>query len=198
MIPLVFLQVLEPFCPLFEQESSEPEDVEVNHHASSTTMLITSQTELNSPPLPSDSLAPTHNDQSPATSVTETEAVSVPVPLTVASPSLSDAGPDLPPPTPPLSDSTSSSQPSSVSVPTLSNSPSDPQPAALSVHDDSPTQTLSDPPNSHSCVDMIAAPLSEITSDELDSTQIENPSLKIVTTNSSIKEVPNSPSDSLA
>lgn len=197
MIPLVFLQVLEPFCPLFEQESSEPEDVEVNHHASSTTMLITSQTELNSHPLPSDSSAPTHNDQSSVTSLTETEAVSVPLTV-VASPSLSDTGSDLPPPTPPLSDSTSSSQPSSVSVPTLSNSPSDPQPAALSVHDDSPPQTQSDPPNSHSCVDVIAAPLSEIVSDESDSTQIENPSLEIVTSHSSIKEVPNSPSYSLA
>ncbi len=199
MIPLVFLQVLEPFCPLSEQENLEPEDLEVNQPT-----CITSQTELNSSPLPSDSSSPNHKDRSCAASLTETEAEATPVPLTVvASPFLSDVE-SVPPP--PLSDCTSASQPSSVSVPPLSNSLSNPH-TTLSVKDDSciPPQTQSDPPNSHHCLDVIAPSLSEILSDESNCTPIEDSLVKIVTTHSSLQkdenyslQVPNSPSDSLA
>lgn len=165
MITLVFLQVLEPFCPLSEQENSEPEELEVNRPTSSATVFIVSQTELNSRTLPSDSSSPTHEDLSCNTFLTETDIVSVPLTV-VASPSFSDAESVLPPP--PLPNCTSASQPCSVSVSPLSNSPSDTHSGALSADDDScvPTQTQSDPPSSHPFIDGIVAPLSNILSDE--------------------------------
>lgn len=195
MIPLVFLQVLEPFCP---QENWLPEvELEVFQPTCSTPVLKTSQTELNSCPLPSESSSPSHKDLSCTASLTETEADTVPLTV-VASSSLSDAESVLPPP--PLSDCTSASEPSLVSVPPLSNSHS------LSVEDDSfiPAQTRSDPPNSHPCVDVIAAaPVSEILSDESHCALIDPP-VKIVISRNSLQkdeicslQVPNSPCDTL-
>lgn len=186
MITLVFLQVLEPFCPLSEQENSEPEELEVNRPTSSATVFIASQTELNSRPLPSDSSSPTHKDLSCNTFLTETDIVSVPL-TAIASPSFSDAESVLPPPL--LPNCTSASQPCSVSVSPLFNSPSDTHSGSLSADDDScvPTQTQSDPPSSHPFIDGIVAPLSNILSDESN-----------CTSHSSSQKVPNSFSDSLA
>lgn len=161
MITLVFLQVLEPFCTLSEQENSEPEEEEVSQPVSSAAVSIASQTQLNS--CPSDSLSLTQKDMSCDTFLTETENVSVPVTI-VSSPSFSDAESVLPPPP----DYTSSLQPCSLSVPSVSNSPSYRQSGALSVEDDSciPPQTQSDPPGSHPFIDVIAVPLSNSLSDE--------------------------------
>lgn len=161
MITLVFLQVLEPFCTLSEQENSEPKELEVNQPVNSAAVSIASQTELNSSP--SDSSSPTQKDLSCNTFLTGTDNVSVPLTV-VSSPSFSDAESVLPP----LPDCTSSSQPCLVSVPPVSNSPSNPQSGALSVDDDSciPPQTQSDPPSSHPFIDVIAVPLSNILSDE--------------------------------
>lgn len=175
MMPLVFLQVLEPFCPLSEQEYSEPEELEVNQPPSSNTVFIISETELNSSPLPSDSSPPTHKDLSCTTSLTVSEAPSVPLTV-VASPSHSAS--ESPPP---LSDCTPLSQPCMVSALRLSNGQSDPHPRALSVENDSciPPQTQSGPPNSNICVDVIAVPLPEMISDESHCTQIENRDIAI-------------------
>lgn len=191
-------KVLEPFC-LSEQENLEPEEPEVAQPSSSTAVLITSQTELNLHPLPSDSSSPTHKDLSFTASLAETKAV--PVPLTVvASSFLSDAESVPPPPPPPsLSDCTSASQPCSASVPPLSNSPSDPRPGTPSADDDScvPAETQSDPPSSQPCVDVIAAPQQEILPNESDCTLTENP-IKTLPSHSPTQIVPNSPSNSVA
>ncbi|CAK6969774.1 sn1-specific diacylglycerol lipase alpha isoform X3 [Scomber scombrus] len=163
-------KVLEPFCPLSEQENPESEETEVSQPTCSATVFINSQTELNSNPLLSDAPPLAHKDLSCTAYLTETKPL--PVPLTVnASPSFSDA--ESVPPPPPLSDCTSAPEPCLVSVPPLSNNPLDPHSGVLSVEDDSciPSQTETDPPNSPLCVDMIHAPLSEILSDE---SQIEN------------------------
>ena len=155
VIPLVFLQVLEPFCPLSEQENSEPEELDVNQPPCSTTLFIPSQTELNSSLLPSESSSPNHKDQSCTTSLRETEATSVSQ-IAAALPPFLNADSTVPPPPPPLSDSTSASQPCSVSVPPLSSSPCDSYLEALSTGDDSsiPPQTQSNPTESHPCVDV--------------------------------------------
>ena len=139
MIPLVFLQVLEPFCPLSEQENLEPEELEVIQPTCSNTMFIIAQTELNSRPLPSDSS--THKDLSYTASLTEIETA-------IASPSLLDAESVVVVP-PSLSGCTSAPQLCLVSAPPLSNSPSDSHLGALSAENDSciPPQTKSDPPN---------------------------------------------------
>lgn len=182
VIPLVFLQVLEPFCPLSEQESLEPEDLGVSLRTCSTTVLITSESELN----PSDSSSSAHKDLPCTDSLTDTEAV--PVSLTaIASPSFPDADSVLPPP--PLSDCTSTPLPCLESVPPLSNCLSSPLSEALPAEDDSgvPPQTQSEPIISHPCEDVIATSISEILSDESNSSQIENPLVKIVASRSSLQ-----------
>lgn len=162
MMPLVFLQVLEPFCPLSEQENPEPEELEVTQPTCCATEFINSQTELISNPLLSDTSSLTHKDLSCAASLTESEPLAVP--LTVNA-SFSDAE-SVPPP--PLSDCTSASEQCLMSVPPLANNPLDPHSEALSVEDDSciPSQTQTDPHSSPFCIDVIPAPLSEILSDE--------------------------------
>ncbi|XP_031701925.1 sn1-specific diacylglycerol lipase alpha isoform X3 [Anarrhichthys ocellatus] len=196
-------KVLEPLCLVSEQENSGPEELEANQPTNNTTVVITSQTEFNSSPLPSDSSLPANTDASFTGSLTGTEAVSVPLSV-VASSSFSDA--ESVPPSPPLSDCTSASQPCSVSVRSMSNSPSNSHSGALSVGDDSciPPQTQSDPADSHLGVDVIAAPVSEIPSDESNCAQIENDPLKIVISHSSFQkhevcslQVQNSPYDTL-
>lgn len=159
MIPLVFLQVLEPFCLLSEQENLEPEEVEVIQPTSSITKFITSKTKRKSTSLSSDS---TYKDQSHAPSFMGVDIV----PVTVAgSPSILDT--ESVPPFP-LSECCPGSQPCSVSVPPVSYSPSDPHSRALSVADDSfiPPQSQSDPPNSQPCVHLIVSSFSEILSNE--------------------------------
>lgn len=59
MIYLVFLQVLEPFCLLSEQENLEAEELGISQPTSSTTDLIVSQTKLNASPPPSNSSSAT-------------------------------------------------------------------------------------------------------------------------------------------
>lgn len=145
---LVFLQVLEPFCPLSEQENLEPEELGVCQTTCSTTELIASQTELNASPPPSDSSSATHKDLSCTGFLTETQSVSPPLTVTAFS-SVPDPESVLPPP--PLSDSTSVSQPCMMSV--VSNSHS----GVLPAEDDSciPAQPKSEPPISHYCEDEI-------------------------------------------
>lgn len=86
MITLVFLQVLEPFCTLSEQENLGPEEVEVVRPTSSCIELLNSQTALNSISLPSDSSSATHTDLSCSAVLTDTKNVP-----TVTFPSFSDA-----------------------------------------------------------------------------------------------------------
>lgn len=164
MMTLVFLQVLEPFCPLSEQENSDPEELEANQPTGSATVLTGSQTELNCCPLSSDSSSPAHNVPPHNTPPTETDVVSVP-PTVDASPSFSDAESALPSSLP---DCTSASQPCLVSVPPLSSSPPDAFPGALPADDDSrlQPQTQSDSPISHPFRGVNVAPLSNVPSDE--------------------------------
>lgn len=192
MITLVFLQVLEPFCPLSEQENVEPEEVEVNQPTCSTNVFITSKTDINSTSLSSDS---NHKDQSCNASLRKTDCVSSSL-TNVALPAFLDAE-SAPPP---LSYCTSASQPCLVSVPPLSNGPSDPHSKALLVADDSciPPPSQSEPLNCHPCVDMTITPLSEIISECYCSP------IKIVTSDGCLQKndlcslpVPNSASDSL-
>lgn len=154
MIPLVFLQVLEPFCPMSEQENSEPEELEGNQPTCSSAAFITSP--------------PTHKDQSIIPPLIDTELLSVPLTV-ITSSSFSDADSVF---LPPLSDCTS--EQCLLSVPPLSNSHSDPQ--SLSEEDQSciPSQTKTDPHNSPIYVDGTPDPLPEILSDECNSIQIED------------------------
>lgn len=158
MMPLVFLQVLEPFCPLSEQENVEAEEVEVSQPTSNTNMFITSKTEMTSTSLSSDSI---HNDGLCNWSLAETDGVSAS--LTVAFPAVVDAAS-----LPPLSHCTSASQPCAISVSPLSTGPPDPRSKTLSVVDDSfiPPPPQSDPLDSHPCVDVTITPHSEIMSNE--------------------------------
>lgn len=164
MMTLVFLQVLEPFCPLSEQENSDPEELEANRPTGSATVLTGSQTELNCRPLSSDSSSPAHKVPPHNTSPTETGVVSAP-PTVIASPSFSDAESVLPSSLP---DCTSASQPCLVSVSPLSSSPSDARSGALPADDDShlQPQTQSDSPSSHPFIGVNLAPLSNVPSDE--------------------------------
>ena len=145
VVTVVFLQVLEPFCPLSDQENLEPEELEVIRPTSSA--IVASQTELNSCPLPSDSLSPTNKDLTSNTFLTENDIVSAPA---VGSLSLSDADSGVPPPPP---------------VSPLFSSPSYPHSGALSANDDShvppQTQALSDPSSCQPFTVLIAAPLSD-------------------------------------
>lgn len=75
MITLVFLQVLEPFCTLSEQENLGPEEVEVVQPTSSGIGLLNSQTALNSISFPSDSSSATHTDLSCSAVLTDTDNV---------------------------------------------------------------------------------------------------------------------------
>lgn len=141
-ITLVFLQVLEPFCPLFEQGNSDPEEVEVIQPASSATVLVESQTEFNPCSLSSESLAATQKDLSCCAVRTETDIASVSLSAMAAS-SFSDTDAGLPPP-PPLPNCTSDPQPHSGSASLDFISPFDSHSGAQSVEDDS---MLSHPPN---------------------------------------------------
>lgn len=139
MITLVFLQVLEPFCPLSEQESSDLEEVEVIQPASSATELLPSQTKLNPCSLHSDSSAATPKDLSCSAVFAETSIA--PVPFTaIPAASFSDTDAGLP-----LPSFTSDPQPHSGSASPDFNSLSDSQSGAPSVEDDS---TLPYPPPS--------------------------------------------------
>lgn len=193
------LQVLDPLGLVYEQEISGPEELEATQPANNTAIVITSQTDLNSSPHPSDSSLLAITDVPLAASHTGSEAVSVPL-SAVASPSFSDAESALPPP--PLMDCTSASEP--CSAPPLTNSPSNSLLGTPSVADDAsaPPQTRSDPHDSHLLVDRIAAPFFEIPSDQSNCAHIENHPLKIVTSRSSSQkqkgcslQAPNSPSD---
>lgn len=151
MITLVFLQVLEPFCPLSEQESSDLEEVEVIQPASSATELLPSQTKLNPCSLPSDSSAATPKDLSCSAVLAET--IIAPVPLTaIPAASFSDTDAGLP-----LPSFTSDSQPHSGSASPDFNSLSDSQ----TVEDDS---TLSCPPSAF--INIITVHPSKIPADE--------------------------------
>lgn len=154
MMTLVFLQVLEPFCPLSEQENSDPEELEANQPTGSTAVLTGSQTELNCRPLSSDSSSAAHKVPPQNTCPTETGAVSAP-PTVTASPSFSDAESVLPSSLP---DCTSCL----VSLSPLSSS------GALPADDDSrlQPQTQSDSPSSHPFIGVNPAPLSNVPSDE--------------------------------
>lgn len=108
MITLVFLQVLEPFCPLSEQESSGLEDVEVIQPTCSATELSLSQKELNNSSLPFESLAAPQKDLFCSAVPAQTNIT--PVPLTaIAAASFSDTDAGLPPS--PLPNCTSDLQP---------------------------------------------------------------------------------------
>lgn len=74
MIDVVFLQVLEPFSPLSEQESLESEEAEPVY---STAVLVLSQTEINS--LSSDVASPTTTNVCCNASVKEVDLYSVPL-----------------------------------------------------------------------------------------------------------------------
>lgn len=157
MITLVFLQVLEPFCPLSEQESSDLEEVEVIQPASSATELLPSQTKLNPCSLPSDSSAATPKDLSCSAVLAETIIAPVPLTATPAA-SFSDTDAGLP-----LPSFTSDPQPDSGSASPDFNSLSDSQSGAPSVEDDS---TLSYPPNALPFTDIITIHPSKIPADE--------------------------------
>lgn len=186
MINLVFLQVLEPFCPLPEQEFLEPEELGVDQPTSSTTMFLTSEKELNS------TLPLSFN-----ASHIETEAVSGHL-TGVTSPFFPDAEPGL---SPPLSHCPSLSQTCSVSVPVLSNIPSRPHTDALPAENDAciPAQTQSEPPISHPHKDVIPTPVSE----ESACTQTENLPLQITVAHGTSEkqgctlQVSKNPTDSL-
>lgn len=173
MIYLVFLQVLEPFCPLSEQEYLEAEELGISQPTSSTTELILSQTELNANPPPSNSSSANHKDLSCTGSLAETETVSTP--LAVTSSSVPDAESFLPPP---LSDSTSVFQPCMVSV------PSNTQSGVLPAEDDSCVlpQPQSEPRVSHHHQE-------EIRSNKSNSPQIENSPPKIKVPNNLFESV---------
>lgn len=74
MIDVVFLQVLEPFSPLSEQESLESEEAEPVYN---TAVLVLTQTEINS--LSSDAASPTTTNECCNTSVKDLELYSVPL-----------------------------------------------------------------------------------------------------------------------
>lgn len=166
VIYLVFLQVLEPFCLLSEQENLEAEELGISQPTSSTTDLIVSQTKLNASPPPSNSSSANHKDLSCTGSLAETETVSTPLAVTSSS-SVPDAESVLPPP---LSDFNSVSQPCMVSV------PSNTQSGVLPAEDDSYVlpQPQSEPRVSHHRQE-------EIRSNESNSPQIENspPEIKV-------------------
>lgn len=153
MITLVFLQVLEPFCPLSEQESSGLEEVEVIQPACSATELSLSQKELNPSSLLSESLATSQKDLFCSAVPAQTNIA--PVPLTaIAAASFSDTDAGLP-------------------LPPLPNCTSDPQPhlgCASSGHSGNQSvendTTLSNPPNSTPFTDMIPINPSKISADE--------------------------------
>lgn len=159
MIYLVFLQVLEPFCLLSEQENLEAEELGISQPTSSTTDLIVSQTKLNASPPPSNSSSANHKDLSC------TGSLSTPLAVTSSS-SVPDAESVLPPP---LSDFNSVSQPCMVSVPSNTQS-------VLPAEDDSCVlpQPQSEPRVSHHRQE-------EIRSNESNSPQIENspPEIKV-------------------
>lgn len=166
VIYLVFLQVLEPFCPQSEQENLEAEELGISQPTSSTTNLIVSQTKLNASPPPSSSSSANHKDLSCTGSLAETETVSTPLAVTSSS-SVPDAESVLPPL---LSDVNSVSQPCIVSV------PSNTQSGVLPAKDDSCVlpQPQSEPRISHHRQE-------EIRSNESNSSQIENspPEIKV-------------------
>lgn len=186
----MFLQVLEPFCPLSEQENSEAEEVEVIQPAGSAIAFITPETEFNSSPLPSDSSSLAHKNMSCAASLADAEAVSVPL-TTMASDSLSDAA-CLPPS---LSDYTSTSQ-----LCPASDSPTDSRPQALSFVNDSfvPSQAQSEPLDSHPGSNVITAPLSEVGADESSCAPTENTPVALVILQSPTQHVPHSPTETPA
>lgn len=150
-ITLVFLQVLEPFCPLSEQESSDPEDMEILQPSSSATVLLKSQTEFNPCSLSSGSSAATQKALSCCSVRTETNLASVCLGA-MASSSFSDTDAGLPPLPPPLPNCTFDPQPHSGSASPDFISPSGSHSGAHSVEDDS---TLSHPPNPPPFTDMI-------------------------------------------
>lgn len=155
-ITLVFLQVLEPFCPLSEQGNSDPEEVEGIQPASSATVLLESQTEFNPCSLSSESSAATQKDLSCCAVLTETNIAFVPLSAMASSFSDTDAG--LPPPLP-----NCTSQPHSGSASPDFIIPSDSHSGAHSVEDDS---MLSHPPNPPPFTDMITIHPSEIPASE--------------------------------
>lgn len=154
-ITLVFLQVLEPFCPLSEQGNSDPEDVEIIQQASSATELLEPQTDSNPCSLSSESLAATQKDLSCCAVLTETNIASVPL-CAMAAASFSDTDAALPPP---LSNCTSDPQPHSGSASHDFIGPSDSHSGAHSVEDES---MLSHPPNPPPFTDMITIHPSKI------------------------------------
>lgn len=190
-----FLQVLEPFCPLSEQANEEPEELECSHPTYSAAVLIMSDCEINSSALSSDTSALTHKDPSCPAPLPETEALSVPFTDAALPLSLPDDPPAL---LPPLSDSTSASQ-QCLCVPALSNcSPDSQSTADLKPQTDPPDSPPGDDANP-------PPPLSEVSSDEPDSTQTGDCPVKLITSSRSLQtdelcslQVPDSPPVSLA
>lgn len=158
VIPLMFLQVLEPFCPLSEQETSDQEELDVTDPHSAT-VNITSETELNATHLPSDSSSPTLRELSCSPLLVDTVAVSVSLPALNHS-SLLNADADVSSLSAPLSDCASASQPNLVPVAPLSVSLSDSHLGPLSVRHEScePPQPNPSPSDSQPCVDANTCP----------------------------------------
>ncbi|XP_016527949.1 sn1-specific diacylglycerol lipase alpha isoform X3 [Poecilia formosa] len=161
-------KVLEPFCPNLELE-----ELEVSQSSCNTSLFITSQSELNPRPLPSDTSSIAHKHLSGTESHTENEAVSV---RPTGHTSLSFPNAESVSPPPPLSGCTSSSQPCLVSVASLSNISSHPHTAALPAENDLclPAKTKSVPCIHYSNEDVMPTPLSEGQSLESNSTHAEN------------------------
>lgn len=158
---LVFLQVLEPFCPLSEQGNSDPEEVEVIQPDSSATVPLETQTEFNHCSFSSESSAATHKDLSCCAVLTETNIATVPMSATAAA-SFSDTDAGLPPP-PLLLNCISETQPPSGSASPDFISPSASHSGAHSVEDDS---TRSHSPIPPPFTDMITIHTSKIPASE--------------------------------
>lgn len=168
--PLMFRQVLDGF----EQEILNTEELGLSQPTSCATVFKTSQKELNPSPPTSESSSDTHKRSSCAASHTETEAASVPL-TAVGSPSFPDAESAF---SAPLS---SASQPCLVSVPSPSNI------STLPAENDSCTlqQSQSDPCICHT--NEVTVPLSEVGSVESHSAQVEDLSLKLIATHTSLE-----------
>ncbi|XP_036065990.1 diacylglycerol lipase-alpha isoform X4 [Oryzias melastigma] len=160
-------KVLEPFCPLPEQDNLEPEELGVIQPSCSTTLFTASQKDLE----PSASASSSLIHLSSVASLTEPETVSVPLTV-VSSSSLPVCESGSPPPAP-LSDSTSASQPCLVAVPLFSNTTTTTHLEAIPVDNDShiPPQTQSVPRVCHPFENVVTTPLPEALSNE---SHIEN------------------------
>ncbi|MEQ2178700.1 hypothetical protein GOODEAATRI_016803, partial [Goodea atripinnis] len=177
-------KVLEPFCPLPEQENLQLEELEVSQPACKNPLFISPQRELNPRPPLSDTSSTAYKHLSGTESHTEAEAVSV-RPTGIASPSFPDVESV---PLPPLTGYTSASQPCLVSVVSLSNI-SRPHTGMLSAENDLrlPAKTKSLPCLYFSDEDVMPTLLFEGMSVESNSTHTENYPFKVVSSQSCLQ-----------